>query len=59
MRTVLHIVTKPNDEFAAEIIEHEKSLPNQKLTTVDLTEGKPDYNELVRQIFTADSIQVW
>jgi hypothetical protein len=59
MRQLLHIVTKPNDDLARMIIKNEQSLPNTKLEVVDLANPNPDYTQLVKKIFAADSIHVW
>jgi hypothetical protein len=59
MRHVLHILTKKNDALAKTISEQQENLARQTIETVDLTQPKPDYDELVRKIFDADSIEVW
>jgi hypothetical protein len=59
MRTILHIITKPDDAFALTVIENEKSKVDAKMETFDLVETSTNYDELVKRIFAADSIQVW
>jgi hypothetical protein len=59
MRHVLHIVTKTNDAVAEAVVSNQKSLPQTKMEVVDLTGEQPDYTDLVKKIFAADSIQVW
>ena len=59
MRTILHILTKPEDALAAEMITKEKALAEVKTKIVDLNAGEPDYKALLENIFAADSVQVW
>lgn len=59
MRRVLHIITKKDDAFARTVVEQQAATKNQTVEAVDLTQPKPDYDELVRKIFEADSIEVW
>ena len=59
MATLLHILTKPGDALAREVIERERVEPGVAVEVVDLTERKPDYAKLVERIFNADSVQVW
>jgi hypothetical protein len=41
------------------LIERQRALPDTKVEIVALTDGTPNYDELVEHIFSADSIQVW
>ena len=59
MRTILHILTRPQDELVREIIRAQQSLPQVTVVAVDLTNTEPDYNELVDRIFAATSVGVW
>jgi hypothetical protein len=59
MRHILHIVTKANDELADSVMKAEQTLANVEIKMVDLTISAPDYQTLVKEIFAADSIQVW
>jgi hypothetical protein len=61
MSTILHILTREHDSLAAEIIalENEKSVPDCRTVTVDLTRPAPDYSQLLDAIFAADSVVVW
>ena len=59
MATTLHILTKPNDELASQIIAKEKTIALGSTEIVDLTLKEPDYKALVEKIFAADSVQVW
>jgi hypothetical protein len=59
MRTILNIITKPEDAFAVRMIEQQETVRDHKIETVDLTKTAPNYDELVKKIFAANSIQVW
>jgi hypothetical protein len=59
MRTVLHLVTRPNDTLAAEVIALQKVTPELELRIVDLTGNEPDYAKVLEEIFRADSVEVW
>lgn len=59
MRQILHIVTKPDDKLAAEIVAAQRKQPNTAVNVADLTGKAPDYEKLLEDIFKADSIQVW
>ena len=59
MRTILHILTRPDDELARELIERQRALPETKIEVVELTSRAPDYDALVERIFAAQSIEVW
>lgn len=50
---ILAIITRPNDSFAREIIS------NETAATFDLTAPAPDYDRLLDEIFSADSVQVF
>jgi hypothetical protein len=59
MRLLLHILTRPDDSFAGEIITHQQSRPENKIVVADLTQPNPDYKELLENIFAAESVQIW
>ncbi len=59
MPALLHILTKPDDALAAQIISAQKTKPENKIEVVDLTKPDSDYKALVEKIFESDSIQVW
>jgi hypothetical protein len=59
MRTILHILTRPEDELTRELIVRQRALPETKLEVVELTAPAPDYDALLERIFTADSVEVW
>jgi hypothetical protein len=58
MRTILHILTRPEVELAIDLIEHQRALPDTQVEIVTLT-ATPNYDELVERIFSADSVEVW
>ncbi len=59
MRAVLHILTKPAETLAGEIISRQSSQADVKVEVVDLTQPEPDYAALLEKIFAADSVAVW
>ncbi len=59
MRTVLHIITRPDDALAREMIARQKGNPNYQVRVTDLTPPAPNYDALLREIFAADSVAVW
>jgi len=59
MKQVLHIVTRPDDTLASEIIARQTKKPDLRLTVIDLTTPNPDYEALLESIFMAGSIAVW
>jgi len=59
MQGVLHILTKPADRLAGEIIARQTSQSDVKVVVVDLTRPEPDYAALLERIFAADSVTVW
>jgi hypothetical protein len=59
MRVALHILTRPDDTLAREIIGRQREQPDQEVNVVDLTASEPDYARLVQEIFASDSIAVW
>ena len=59
MRTILHILTRPQDELPRALIAGQRGLPETTVEAVELTSPAPDYDALVEKIFTADSVEVW
>ena len=59
MTIVLHILTKPDDPLAQAVLARQQQQPELRIEVADLTRVEPDYPELLRQIFSADSVQVW
>jgi hypothetical protein len=58
MRTVLHILTEPEDDLAHALIETQRMMAEVRVEVISL-HGDPDYESLVDRIFTADSVEVW
>ena len=58
MRTILHILTKPEDEVTRELIEGQRSLPQTSVEVMPLM-ASGDYDAVIEKIFAADSIEVW
>jgi len=59
MRTILHILVRPEDDLTSDVIAQQKRLPETAVKILDLTNPAPDYNAAVEAIFTADSVEVW
>jgi hypothetical protein len=59
MRAILHILTKPEDSLARDIVARQKDLPDCSVETFDLCSPDLDYPALLEKILTADSIAVW
>ena len=62
MPVQLHILTRPDDALASEVIAQQVKLSLEiEVRVVLLTEEtpSPDYAVLLEQIFAADSVAVW
>jgi hypothetical protein len=59
MRLLLHILTRPDDALAQEIIVRQQSIGENKIVVANLTKPQPDYKDLLENIFAADSVQTW
>ena len=59
MATALHILTKPPDALAVDIIARQRTQAGKAVDVVDLTVDSPDYADLLQRIFAADSVAVW
>jgi hypothetical protein len=58
MRTVLHILSRPQDELTREMIAKQRTLTDTKVDVIELTDAEPDYGALIEAIFAADSVEV-
>jgi len=58
MRTVLHILTRPEDELTQQLIASQRALPETQVEVVRLDPATPDYDALLEKVFTADSVEV-
>jgi hypothetical protein len=59
MAQILHILTRPNDSLAAEVIARQKASQPDSVQVMDLTKPDPDYERLLELIFVADSVETW
>jgi hypothetical protein len=59
MPRLLHIITTREEPLPEKIITAQKENPANEVEVFDLTQGEPDYQELVGKIFAADSVAVW
>jgi len=59
MRLLLHILTRPDDSLAREIITLQQADGKNKTVVADLAQPRPDYKELLENIFAAESVQSW
>ena len=59
MPRLLHIITKPDDSLAQEIISRQRQDAQNQVEVVDVTASEQDYRELARKVFAADSVEVW
>jgi hypothetical protein len=58
MRSILHIVTQPNPDLVG-IIDAQKAETGVEVQVVDLAVSDVNFDQLLEQIFAADSVQVW
>ena len=59
MKRQLNIITRPHDPLARRVITKQQQDETVELVTIDLTAQKADYEQLVREIFAADTVHVW
>jgi len=59
MRRVLHILTRPDDVLARELMARQEKMAGTKTEVVDLTLPQPDYTALLEKIFAAESVESW
>ena len=59
MRTILHILTRADDELARQLIHQQCALPETKVEVIELTDGATDYDALLEKIFSVNSVEVW
>ena len=59
MRIQLHILTRPLDASKAALLEEIRREPGIEVRVLDLTGSQPDYAEVVRRVFEADSVVTW
>jgi hypothetical protein len=59
MKTILHILIRPDDPTARTVLEGQQRDSELKVEVADLTASQPDYDALIEAVFRADSIAVW
>lgn len=59
MRQILNILTQTNRDLASSVIDSQKAETGVQVEVVDMASGEVDYDQLLDQIFAADSVQVW
>lgn len=59
MRNILHLLSRGEDEWPAQVIELQKQVPDTHHEVIDLRRENTDYTAVVQKIFAADSVQVW
>ncbi len=61
MKTILHILTRPEDPLADSVIAVQSALLETRVESIRLTATTTaeQYLELVATVFSADSVQVW
>ena len=59
MTTLLHVLTRPADDWIQSLILSQESSGNHTVEVIDLTLGTPDYAHLVERVFAADSVATW
>ena len=59
MRITLHILTRPDDALAGGVIATLGKQSDVQVKIVDLAVPKPNYSEMLEEIFAADSVAVW
>ena len=59
MRHILHILTRPDDALAREVMVRQQHDGGNRVEAVDLTLPEPDYKALLEKIFQAESVESW
>ena len=59
MRRVLVLLTQSMDPLNDVVTQAQTLLPGHAVEIVDLTQGEPDYQRVLKAVFDADSVQVW
>jgi hypothetical protein len=53
------MVTRTDDALAAQVIAAQRRQPELEVREVNLTTPGPDYENLLEEIFAADSVTAW
>lgn len=59
MKRILHVITDPDCPLCKRIIDYQEKARGAEIKVVDLSRGEVDYDELLSEIFHAESISVW
>lgn len=59
VKTILLVITQPDEALVAGLISQHQREEKRKLTVIDLTAPAPDYEKLLEEIFAADTVCVW
>jgi hypothetical protein len=59
MTRMLHVITRPEDALAGEMIAAQQKDTALEIRVIDLSQGAGDYAVLLEEIFRADSVEVW
>ena len=59
MKTMLHILTRPEDPALRALLEQQQGRAEFLVRMVDFTLPEPDYAGAIEEIFAAESIAVW
>lgn len=59
MRRVLLLVTQTLDPLNDVVTHAQTALPGHAVELIDLTQGEPDYDRVLKAVFESDSVQVW
>jgi hypothetical protein len=59
MTTLLHVLTRPSDDWVRSLMLSQESHAEQNVEVIDLTLDTPDYARLVERVFAADSVATW
>ncbi len=59
MPVLLHILNRPADALVEAILAAQRADPVNTVIVIDLAKPDADYEELVDQVFAADSVASW
>ncbi len=59
MPVLLHILNRPADTLVEAILAAQRGDPVNTVIVIDLTKSDADYENLVDQVFAADSVASW
>ena len=59
MTTVLHVLTRPADDWVQSLIQSQENSAEHNVEVIDLTLETPDYAHLVQRVFAAESVATW